>query len=41
MRLVQSRLVTGNVERLAAFYARLFGAPVALPAGNLVSVFSR
>jgi len=30
MRLVQSRFVTDNVERLAAFYARLFGVPVAL-----------
>jgi len=30
MRLVQSRFVTGNVERLASFYSRLFGVPVAL-----------
>jgi predicted enzyme related to lactoylglutathione lyase len=30
MRLVQSRFVTDDVERLAAFYARLFGVPVAL-----------
>lgn len=30
MRLVQSRFVTDNVERLAAFYARLFGVPAAL-----------
>ena len=30
MRLVQSRFVTDNVERLAAFYGRLFGVPVAL-----------
>jgi catechol 2,3-dioxygenase-like lactoylglutathione lyase family enzyme len=30
MRLVQSRFVTDNVERLAAFYATLLGAPVAL-----------
>lgn len=30
MQLVQSRFVTDNVERLAAFYARLFGVPVAL-----------
>jgi len=30
MRLVQSRFVTENVERLAAFYAGLFGVPVAL-----------
>jgi catechol 2,3-dioxygenase-like lactoylglutathione lyase family enzyme len=30
MELVQSRIVTDNVERLAAFYARLIGVPVAL-----------
>lgn len=30
MRLVQSRFVTDNVERLAAFYGRLFGVPLAL-----------
>ena len=30
MRLVQSRFVTDDVGRLAAFYARLFGVPVAL-----------
>jgi uncharacterized glyoxalase superfamily protein PhnB len=30
MKLVQSRIVTDNVERLAAFYARLLGAQVAL-----------
>jgi hypothetical protein len=28
--LVQSRIVTGDVERLAAFYASLVGARVAL-----------
>jgi len=30
MELVQSRIVTDDVERLAAFYARLAGVPVAL-----------
>jgi catechol 2,3-dioxygenase-like lactoylglutathione lyase family enzyme len=30
MELVQSRIVTDEVERLAAFYARLIGVPVAL-----------
>ncbi len=30
MELTQSRIVTDDVERLAAFYARLVGAPVAL-----------
>jgi predicted enzyme related to lactoylglutathione lyase len=30
MELVQSRIVTDDVERLAAFYARLVGVPVAL-----------
>jgi catechol 2,3-dioxygenase-like lactoylglutathione lyase family enzyme len=30
VRLVQSRFVTDNVERLAGFYAKLFGVPVAL-----------
>jgi predicted enzyme related to lactoylglutathione lyase len=30
MELVQSRIVTEDVERLAAFYARLLGVPVAL-----------
>ena len=30
MELVQSRIVTDDVERLAAFYARLIGVPVAL-----------
>jgi len=30
MRLVQSRIVTDDVERLAAFYAALLGVPVAL-----------
>ncbi len=30
MELVQSRIVTDDVERLAAFYARLIGVPVTL-----------
>jgi catechol 2,3-dioxygenase-like lactoylglutathione lyase family enzyme len=30
MKLVQSRIVTSDVERLAGFYARLLGVPVAL-----------
>jgi predicted enzyme related to lactoylglutathione lyase len=30
MELVQSRIVTDDVERLAAFYARLIGVPAAL-----------
>ena len=30
MELVQSRIVTDDVEGLAAFYARLVGTPVAL-----------
>jgi catechol 2,3-dioxygenase-like lactoylglutathione lyase family enzyme len=30
MKLVQSRIVTDDVEGLAGFYARLLGAPVAL-----------
>ena len=30
MRLVQSRIVTDDVEGLAGFYARLLGVPVAL-----------
>jgi catechol 2,3-dioxygenase-like lactoylglutathione lyase family enzyme len=30
MKLVQSRIVTDDVERLAGFYARLLGVPVAL-----------
>ena len=30
MELVQSRIVTDDVERLAAFYARLVGVPAAL-----------
>jgi predicted enzyme related to lactoylglutathione lyase len=30
MELVQSRIITDDVERLAAFYARLAGVPVAL-----------
>jgi predicted enzyme related to lactoylglutathione lyase len=30
MKLVQSRIVTDDVERLAAFYANLIGVPVAL-----------
>ena len=42
MELVQSRIVTDDVEGLAAFYARLVGTPVAfneyyveVPAGTL------
>ena len=30
MKLVQSRIVTDDVEGLAGFYARLLGVPVAL-----------
>jgi len=30
MKLVQSRIVTEDVEGLAGFYARLLGVPVAL-----------
>jgi len=30
MELVQSRIITDDVERLAAFYARLLGVPTAL-----------
>ena len=30
MELAQSRIITDDVERLAAFYARLIGAPAAL-----------
>lgn len=48
MELVQSRIVTDNVERLAAFYAELVGTPVALngyyvevPAGQMSVGFSR
>jgi uncharacterized glyoxalase superfamily protein PhnB len=48
MKLVQSRIVTDNVAQLAAFYARLVGAPVALneyyvevPAGPMSVGFSR
>jgi predicted enzyme related to lactoylglutathione lyase len=48
MELVQCRIVTDNVERLAAFYARLAGAAVALndyyvevPAGPMSVGFSR
>jgi hypothetical protein len=48
MELVQSRIVTGDVEGLAAFYARLAGAAVALneyyvevPAGPMSVGFSR
>jgi catechol 2,3-dioxygenase-like lactoylglutathione lyase family enzyme len=48
MELVQSRIVTGDVERLAGFYARLLGVPVALneyyveiPAGPASVGFSR
>jgi predicted enzyme related to lactoylglutathione lyase len=48
MQLVQSRIVTDNVERLAAFYARLVSAPVALneyyvevPAGPMSVGFSK
>ena len=48
MELVQSRIVTDDVAGLAAFYARLVGAPVALneyyvevPAGAMSVGFSR
>ena len=48
MRLVQSRIVTGDVEGLAAFYASLLGASVALneyyvevPAGPASVGFSK
>jgi predicted enzyme related to lactoylglutathione lyase len=48
MELVQSRIVTGDVEGLAAFYARLVGTAVALneyyvevPAGPVSVGFSR
>jgi predicted enzyme related to lactoylglutathione lyase len=48
MELVQSRIVTNDVQRLAAFYARLVGARVALndyyvevPAGPVSVGFSR
>jgi predicted enzyme related to lactoylglutathione lyase len=48
MELVQSRIVTDDVERLAAFYARLVGTRVALneyyvevPAGPVSVGFSR
>ena len=48
MELVQSRIVTDDVEGLAAFYARLVGAPVALneyyvevPAGAMSVGFSK
>ena len=48
MRLVQSRIVTDDVEGLAAFYARLLGASVALneyyvevPAGAVTVGFSK
>jgi len=48
MELVQSRIVTDDVERLAAFYARLIGVPAALndyyveiPAGPASVGFSR
>ena len=48
MKLVQSRIVTDDVERLAAFYARLVGVPVALneyyvevPAGPASVGFSK
>lgn len=48
MELAQSRIVTDNVERLAAFYARLLGVPVPLndyyvevPAGPVTVGFSR
>jgi predicted enzyme related to lactoylglutathione lyase len=48
MRLVQSRIVTDDVERLAAFYASLLGVSVALneyyvevPAGPVTVGFSR
>jgi uncharacterized glyoxalase superfamily protein PhnB len=48
MELVQSRIVTGDVQRLAAFYARLVRAPVVLndyyvevPTGAMSVGFSR
>ena len=48
MRLVQSRIVTDDVEGLAAFYARLLGASVTLneyyvevPAGAVTVGFSK
>lgn len=48
LELVQSRIVTDHVERLAAFYASLLGAPVPLndyyvevPAGPVTVGFSR
>ena len=48
MELVQSRMVTDDVEGLAAFYARLVGTPVALneyyvevPAGPMSVGFSK
>ena len=48
MELVQSRIITDDVERLAAFYARLVGVPVALneyyvevQAGRMSVGFSR
>ena len=48
MRLVQSRIVTDDVEALAAFYARLLGVSVTLneyyvevPAGAVTVGFSR
>jgi predicted enzyme related to lactoylglutathione lyase len=48
MELVQGRIVTDNVQGLAAFYARLLGTPVALneyyvevPAGALSVGFSK
>ena len=47
MELVQARIVTGDVERLAAFYARLVDTPVTLneyyvevPAGAVTVGFS-
>ena len=48
MELVQSRIITDDVERLAAFYARLLGVPAALneyyvevPAGRVSVGFSK
>lgn len=48
MELVQSRIVTDDVEQLAAFYARLIGVPVTLneyyvevPAGPMSVGFSK
>ena len=48
MELVQSRIITDDVERLAAFYARLVGLPVTLneyyvevPAGPMSVGFSK